>query len=83
MLTSHPLQCCSNLKSLSSRFSCWFQVEQPVLLTHVCLSLEQGTWCCGSEDEDAGEQYQWGGRTPVLFQRSQAQGQRYWEWPWA
>lgn len=40
VLTSHSVQCCSSLKCLSSHFSCWFQVEQPVLLTPVCLSLE-------------------------------------------
>lgn len=78
VLTSRSVQCCSSLRSFSSCFSCWFQVEQPVVLTHVCVSLEWGAWCCGSEDEDAGEQHQWGGRTPVLSQRSQAQGRRYW-----
>lgn len=35
MLTSHSVQCCSSLKSLSSRSLCWCQVEQPVLLTRV------------------------------------------------
>lgn len=66
MLTSHSVQCCSSLKSLSSRSSCWCQVEQPVLLTHVCLSLEWGAWCCGNEDEDAGELHQNTGPVPKV-----------------
>lgn len=43
MLTSHSVQRCSSLKSLSSRSSCWCQVEQPVLLTHVCLEFGMGS----------------------------------------